>query len=151
MESLLAAELFTTDQIYQTGHRASMEMKGDNTDISFLPVAPDIIRVQSEQVTSSNITPPTSCDKSAFGPRPNTQAADFDFEINCQPFKLILRKDAEMTCPHQSQFINIINDHPEVFSLHNEDLRFCDKIKHTILTTSDKPVYLLHHTIHHQL
>ena len=56
-----------------------------------------------------------------------------------------------MTCVQQSQFINITCGHPEVFSLYDEDLRFCDKIKHTIPTTSGKPVYLLHHTIPPQL
>ena len=57
----------------------------------------------------------------------------------------------EMTCEQQSWFINIIYNHPEVFSLHDEDLGFCDKIKHTILMTLDRPVYLLHHTIPTQL
>ena len=56
-----------------------------------------------------------------------------------------------MTHAQQSWFLNIMYDHPEVFSLHDEDLRFCDKIKHTILTTSDKPVYLPHCTIPQQL
>ena len=56
-----------------------------------------------------------------------------------------------MTHVQQSWFINIIYDHPEVFSLHDEDLGFCNKIKHTIPTTWDKPVYLLHHSIPPQL
>ena len=47
--------------------------------------------------------------------------------------------------------IDLIYDHPEVFSLQDEDLRFCDQIKHTIPTTMDKPVYLAHHTIPPQL
>ena len=60
-----------------------MEGKGDNINISSLPVAPDSIRVQLEQVevTSSDITLLTSSDKPAFGPRPNVQVADFDFEV----------------------------------------------------------------------
>ena len=56
-----------------------------------------------------------------------------------------------MTHEQHSQFINIIYDHPEVFSLHDEDLGFCDKIKHTIPMMSDRPVYLPHHTIPPQL
>ena len=55
-----------------------------------------------------------------------------------------------MTCDEQSQFINLIYDHPVVSSLHNEDLGFCAKSS-TIPTTLDKPVYLLHHTIPPQL
>ena len=44
-----------------------------------------------------------------------------------------------------------IYDHPEVFSLYDEDLQFCDRIKHTIPTMTDKPVYLVHCTIPPQL
>ena len=56
-----------------------------------------------------------------------------------------------MTCEQQSQFINIIYNHPEVFSLHDEDLGFCNKTKHTIPMTLDRPVYLPHCTIWPQL
>ena len=61
-QPLLAAELFITDQIDEIEHRASMERKGDNNNISFSPVAPNTIRVKLEQVeaTPSGITPPTS-------------------------------------------------------------------------------------------
>ena len=41
----------------------------------------------------------------------------------------------------QGQLIDLIYDHPEVFSLHDEDLRFGEQIKHTIPMTMDKPVY----------
>ena len=51
----------------------------------------------------------------------------------------------------QSCFINLVYDNKEVFSLHGEDLRYCDLIKHTILTMMDMPVYLPHHTIPRQL
>ena len=80
-------------------------------------------------------------------------AADFDFqaEINHQPFKLNMGTEANMTNDQQSWFINLIYDHPEVFSLHDEDLGFCDKIKHTIPMTLDRPVYLLHYTTSQQL
>ena len=124
-----------------------MEREGDNIQISFSPVAPNSIRVKSEQVetATSDIDPPTS--------RPDVEPENFDFkaEIDCLPFKLNMGTTVEMTCEQQSRFINIIYDHPEVFSLHDEDLGFCNKIKHTIPTTSDRPVYLPHHTIPPQL
>ena len=114
-------------------------------------MAPDSIRVRSEQVetVTPDIEPPTSNEKPSFGPRPDVESPNFDFkaEIDRLPFKLNMGTTVEMTCEQQSQFINIIYDHPEVFSLHDEDLGFCDKIKHTIPMTSDRPVYLLHHTI----
>ena len=81
------------------------------------------------------------------------ESADFDFkaEIDRLPFKLNMGTTVEMTREQQSRFINIIYDHPEVFSLHDEDLGFCNKIKHTIPTTLDRPVYLPHCTILPQL
>ena len=56
-----------------------------------------------------------------------------------------------MTCVQQSRFIDLIYDYPEVFSLHDEDLGFCDQIRHMIPMTTDKPVYLVHCTIPPQL
>ena len=81
----------------------------------------------------------------------NQKGFDFKAEIDHLPFKLNMGTTVEMTHEQQSWFINIIYDHPEVFSLHDEDLGFCDKIKHTIPMTLDRPVYLLHCTIPPQL
>ena len=154
-EHLLAAELFSTDQVEGIEHRADMERQGDNIQISFSPVAPDSIRVRSEQVetVTPDIDPPTSNEKPSFGPRPDVKSENFDFkaEIDHLSFKLNMGTTVGMTCEQQSWFINIIYDHPEVFSLHDEDLGLCNKIKHTILTTSDRPVYLPHCTIPPQL
>ena len=84
---LLATELFGTDQVEEIEHRANMEREGDNIQISFSPVAPDSIRVRSEQVETitSNIDPPTSSEKPSFGPRPDVESENFDFkaEIDC--------------------------------------------------------------------
>ena len=52
---------------------------------------------------------------------------------------------------HQARFINLIYSNQEVFSLHNDDLAYCDKLAHTIPTSTDKPVYLPHRTIPRQL
>ena len=154
-QPLLAMELFSTDQVEEIEHRADIEIQGGNIQISFSPVAPDSIRVRSEQVETGtpDIDPPTSNEKPSFGPRPDVNSGNFDFkaEIDHLPFKLNMGMTVEMTCEQQSQFINIIYDHPEVFFLHDEDLGFCDKIKHTIPMTSDRPVYLPHHTIPPQL
>ena len=153
-QPLLATELYTAEY-HPVEHWADMEVKGDVVNVSFLPVVPDTIRIQVEQVesTSTDILTPNSNEKPVFGPRPDTQSAEFDFEaeVKCLPFQLNLGNEAKLTCIQQSQFIDLIYDHPEVFSLHDEDLRFCDQIKHTIPMTMDKPVYLVHHTIPPQL
>ena len=103
--------------------------------------------------TSTDTSTPNTNERPVFGPRPDTQFADFNFEadIKCLPFKLNLEDEAKLACIQKSWFIDLIYDHPEVFSLHDEDLGFCDQIKHTILTTMDKPVYLAHCTIPPQL
>ena len=132
-------------------HRADMEIKGDDVNISFLPVVPYTIKVQLEQVevTSTDISPSNSSKRPIFGTRPDTQAADFDFEaeIQCLPFKLNLGEEANMIHIQQCQFRDLIYDHPEDFSLHDEDLGFCDWTKHTIPMTTDRPVYFAHCTI----
>ena len=134
---------------------ASMEIQGDNINISFSPVAHSSIRVKSEQVksTTPDVTPPTSDEKPSFGPRPDVKAVNFDFqaEIDCLTFKLNMGTTVNMTHEQQSRFVNLIYDHPEVFSLHDEDHGFCNKIKHIIPTTSVRPVYLPHCTIPPQL
>ena len=71
---LLAAELYTVEY-HPVEHRADTKIKGDDVNISFLPVVPHTIRVQSEQVetTPTDISPPDSSERPVFGPRPNTQ------------------------------------------------------------------------------
>ena len=136
---MLATELFSMDQIEKIEHRVSMERQGDNIHISFSPVVPNSIRIRAEQVESitSDIIPPTSDEKPSFGPRPDVKATNFDFqaEIDCLPFKLNMGTTVDMKHEQQGWFINIIYDHPEVFSLHDEDLGFFNKIKYTIPMT----------------
>ena len=153
-QPLLAAGLYTAEY-HPVEHWADIEVKGDVANISFLPVVPDTIRAQVGQVeaTSDDTSTPNPEENPVFGPRPDTQSANFDFEaeVNCLPFKLNPGDEAKLTHIQQSQFIDLIHDHPEVFSLQDEDLRFCDWIRHTIPTTMDKAVYLAHCTIPPQL
>ena len=51
----------------------------------------------------------------------------------------------------RKHFLELIYDHQSIFSLCDEDLGLCDRLKHTIPTMTTKPVYLLHHTIPVQL
>ena len=57
-QPLLAMELFSADQIDKIEHRSSMERQGDNIHISFTPVAPNSIRVRSEQHLILLLPPP---------------------------------------------------------------------------------------------
>ena len=66
------------------------------------------------------------------------------------PFELNIG-DAPLTREQQACLIDVIYDHTEVFSLFDGDLGFCDVLKHSIPTTTDKPVYLPHRQIPVQL
>ena len=84
-----------------------------------------------------------------FGSRPDTNSAEFNFqqEIERLPFRFNIEKEAKLTCEEQSQFIGRIYNNQEVYSLHGEDLGYCDHIGHMIPTMMGKPIYLPHHTI----
>ena len=62
-----------------------------------------------------------------FGSCSNTKVADFDFqkEVKHLPFKLNLG-DVLLDKEHQAKFIDLIYSNQEVFSLHDEDLGYCD-------------------------
>ena len=87
-----------------------------------------------------------------FGSRPDTSSADFDFksELDRLPFTINIG-EAPLSREQQSRFIDLIYDYKEVFSLYDGDLGFCDALKHSIPTTTDKPVYLPHRQIPDQL
>ena len=66
------------------------------------------------------------------------------------PFTLNIGK-APLTIDQQKRFIELVYDNQEVFSLYDGDLGYCEKIKHSIPTTTEKPVYLPHRQIPIQL
>ena len=86
--------------------------------------------------------------KPEFGPRPDTDSpdSDFDKEVDRLPFPLNMGT-APLTLEQKKRFINLIYDSKEVFSLYDGDLGHCDKLKHSIPTTTDRPVYLPHRQI----
>ena len=102
---MLAAELYSVEY-HLIEHQVDMESKGDVVNISFLPVVPNTIRVQVEQVESAptDILTPNPNEKLVFGPRQDTQSADFNFEteVKCLSFKLNLGEEAKLTCIQQT-------------------------------------------------
>ena len=91
-------------------------------------------------------------EKPSFGIRPNTKNPDFDFkkELEQLPFELNIG-DTPLTREQQARLIDVIYDHTEVLSLFDRDLGFCDVLKHSIPTTTNKQVYLPHRQIPVQL
>ena len=116
---------------------------------SFQPIDTNSCQVEAGpiQPTSPKIVKPD------FGPRPGTNSTNFDFKmvIDWLPFQLNIRKEANLMEDQQSCFINLVNDNEEDFSLHDEDLGYCNQIKHMILTMTDKPVYFPQCTIPRQI
>ena len=87
----------------------------------------------------------------SFGHHPDTSKEhNFEDEVEKLPFKFNLG-DTPFSKEQQDCLLNLIYDHQKVFSLHDEDLGFCNKLAHSIPTMTDKPVYLLHRTIPRQL
>ena len=91
-------------------------------------------------------------DRPNFSPRPDLESDEFDFktELEKLPFTLNIG-EAPLAVEQQRRFIKLIYDNQEVFSLYDRDLGYCEKIKHSIPTTTEKPVYLPHRQIPIQL
>ena len=131
-------------------------------EVKLQPVPPEDLREeilsnatevnQETNDTSGRNTSNEKDEKPSFGIRPNTKDPDFDFkkELERLPFELNIG-DAPLTRDQQARLIDVIYNHTEVFSLFDGDLGFCDVLKHSIPTTTDKPVYLPHRQIPVQL
>ena len=131
-------------------------------EVKLQPVPPEDLREeilsnatevnQETNDTSGRSASNEKDEKPSFGTKPNTKDPDFDFkkELERLPFELNIG-DAPLTRKQQARLIDIIYSHMEVFSLFDGDLGFCDVLKHSIPTTTDKPVYLPHRQIPVQL
>ena len=134
----------------------------DTFEVKLQPVPPEDLREeilsnatevnQDTNDTSGKSASNEKDEKPSFGTRPNTKDPDFDFkkELERLPFELNIG-DAPLTRDQQARLIDVIYSHTEVFSLFDGDLGFCDVLKHSIPTTTDKPVYLPHRQIPVQL
>ena len=131
-------------------------------EVKLQPVPPEDLREeilsnameinQETNDTSGRSVSNEKDEKPSFGIRPNTKDPDFDFkkELERLPFEWNIG-DPPLTRDQQARLINVIYSHTEVFWLFDRDLGFCDVLKHSIPTTTDKPVYLPHRQIPVQL
>ena len=87
-----------------------------------------------------------------FGPRPKFNSKNFDFNKELVRLPIPVNfGEVELSPSQQKHFLELIYDHQGIFSLCDEDLGLCDRLKHTIPTTTMKPVYLPHRMIPVQL
>ena len=155
-QPLLAAEIFEVE-LHPWQYKSVLHREGNIIKVAFQPIVPpevegglQINKVEvevKEEPSEEEATPPLP----SFGPHPDiTQDYDFNDEVKKMPFKFNLR-DAPFSKEQKDHLLNLIYNHEKVFSLHNKDLGFCDKLAHSIPTTTDKPVHLPHRTIPRQL
>ena len=152
-QPLLAATLFDAE-CDEIENRVNMNQEGNNISVGFQPVPSQLIDTNSCQVEAGPIQPDSpKIEKPEFGPRLDTNSTNFNFkyELDWLPFQLNTRKEAKFMQDQQSCFVSLVYDNKEVFYLHDEDLGYCDLIKHMIPTTTEKPVYFPHRTIPRQL
>ena len=103
-----------------------------------------------EEVPSSQDTETKS--KPSFGNPPDFNSDQFDFkkELERLPFPVNIG-EAPLNLDQQKHFIRLIYKNQAMFSLYDGDLGYCDCLKHSIPTTTERPVYLPHHQIPIQL
>ena len=154
-QPLLAADIYEVE-LHPWQYRMNLNREGNDIKINFqLTIPPEIeCDLQCNQVEAEERSATSEVQENpqpTFGPHPDVRSNyNFRDEVQHLPFKFNLG-DAPFNKEQQDRLLNLIYDYKEVFSLHDEDLGFCDKLAHTITTTSDKPVYLPHRTIPKQL
>ena len=149
-QPLLAAEIYLVEHL-PWDYGVEFQHQGSIIEVTFQPIPLADTMATVKLVHNEPGTKPSAEPCPTFGPHPNTSAADFYFqqELDCPPFKLNLG-DIPLENKHQARFINLIYSNQEVFSLHDEDLDYCDRLPQTIMTSTNKPVYLPHRTIPRQ-
>ena len=160
-QQLLAADIVEIDHCPWDYH-STMSRDGSEVQVLFQPVpTPDIqadifsvdaTQTEKEAGDLKMTNREEQEERPKFGPRPkfNSKNFDFDKELVRLPFPVNFG-EVELTSSQQKCFLELIYDHQGVFSLCDEDLGLCDHLKHTIPTTTTKPIYLLHRTIPVQL
>ena len=153
---LLATKMYEV-LLHPWQYQLMLHREGNTIMIVFPPVVPPEVEenLQANQVEVNVKEEPIEEESTSllpsFGPHPDTtKDYNFDDEVAKPPIKFNLG-DAPFYKEQQDHLLNLVCDHQKVFSLHDEDLGFCDKLLHSILTTAAKPVYLPHRTIPRQL
>ena len=144
-QPLLATELFEVE-VEPQQYCTEFNCEGDEITVSFLPAPPHEGQEQVENnavEVEENFHPPKEKDilveYPKLGERPDTgKAYDFKKEkIEWLPFKFNLG-DVPFTKDQQDWLLNIVYGNQQVFSFHDEDLGFFNKLTHTIPTTTDR-------------
>ena len=160
-QPLLAADIVEVDHCPWDYH-STMSRDGSEVDVSFCPVPnPDVqadvlsvnaTRTEKKAGEMETTKGEEQRERPKFGPRPKFNSKNFDFkkELARLPFPVNIG-EVELSPLQQKCFLELMYNHQSVLSLCDEDSGLCDHLKHTIPTTTTKPVYLPHRTIPVQL
>ena len=155
-QPLLAAKIFEVE-LHPWQYKSILHREGNTIKVGLQPIITPEVKggLQTNEVeveikgepSEKESTPPLP----SFEPHPDTtQDYNFEDKVAKLPFKFNLG-DAPFNKEQTDHLLNLIYDHKKVFSLHHEDLGFCNKLAYSIPTTTEKPVYLPHRTIPRQL
>ena len=112
---LLAAEIYWVEHL-PWDYGVEFQQQGKNIEVAFQPIPLADIMATVKSVPNEPGTKPSAEPCPTFGPHPNTDVADFNFqqEVEHLPFKLNLG-DVPLEKEHQGGFINLIYSNQEVF------------------------------------
>ena len=157
-QTLLAADVVEAEDC-PWDYQSIMSHDGDSIKVSFCPLPSSEVQAEIlSQVVSVTVTDTGTenrhegGERPKFGPRPNFNDPEFDFnyELSRLPFPVNMG-EVNMSELQQNWFLELIYDNQSVFSLCDEDLGLCNRLKHTIPMTMDRPIYLPHCMIPVQL
>ena len=144
-------------ELHPWQYKLILQREGNTIKVGFQPIVPPEVEggLQTKQVEVEVKEEPSEEESTlplpSFGRHPDTtQDYNFEDEVEKLPFKFNLG-DAPFNKEPKDHLLNLNYDHKKVFSLHDEELGFCNKLAHSIPTTTDKPVYLPQRTIPRQL
>ena len=151
-QPLLAAKTYEV-KLLPWQYHSVLYREGNTIKVGFQPLVPPEVErsLQANQVEVRVKEVPSEEEPTSplpsFEPHPDT-TKDYNFNdaLVRLPFKFNLG-DAPFSKEQQDHLLNLVYDHQKVFSLHDEDLGFCNKLAHSIQTMTDKPVYLPHRMI----
>ena len=119
-QPLFAAEMFEVE-LHPWQYQSMLYREENTIKVGFQPVIPPEVEgdLQTNQVEVKVKEEPS--EEEYMPPLPW-----FEDEVAKLPFKFIL-EDAPFSKEQQDCLLNLVYDHQKLFSLHDEDLGFCDK------------------------
>ena len=150
-QPLLASDIYEV-KLHPWQYSTNLTQERNDIKLSFQLVVPPEVEnnLQSYQVEpeiKAEISDDQETPHQTFEPYPDTSSNyNFDDEVEGLLFKFNTG-DVLLNKEQHNWLLNLIYDNKDVFSLHDKDVGFCDKLANTIPPATDKPVDLPYRTI----